>query len=87
MNVQIQETRYGGKRLRYYVFDKDGIIFNTEDLYNILNINEPIEQPEEDLAGAILLASSADVDFAMWLQETFEQYRDEAPLRPSDLRW
>ncbi len=87
MNVQIQETQYNGKRLRYYVFNGDKIIFNVEDLYNILGINEPVEQTEEDLAGAILMASSTDTDFAMWLQETFVQYSDETQTRPADLKW
>ena len=87
MNAQILETQYNGNRLRYYVFDENKIIFNAEDLYRILNINEPVEQTTEDLAGAILLASSSDTDFAMWLNEKFIQYSDEAMVRPSDIEW
>lgn len=85
MKAQILETQYNGNRLSYYIFDGNKIVFNTEDLYRILNINEPVEQTTEDLAGTILLASSSDTDFAMWLQKKFSQYSNEAPIRPNDL--
>ena len=84
--VEILETHYNGQPLRYFVFDKNKIVFNTSDLYKILDIKEPVEQPEEDLAGAIRLASS-DVDFAEWLMDRFQEYSDVALLRPSDLVW
>jgi hypothetical protein len=87
MNIQILETQYKGNRLRYFVFGENKILFNTEDLYRILRIKEPVEQTEESLADAILLASSSDTDFAMWLQEQFAQYSDETPVRPSGFKW
>jgi hypothetical protein len=87
MNVNILETQYNCNRLRYYVFDENKIIFKTEDLCRILNIDEPVQQPEVDLAGAVLLASSGDPDFAMWLNEKFSQYSNETLVRPSGLEW
>lgn len=87
MHEQISETRYCGERLRYYVFDRNKLLFNTQDLYELLSIREPVGETESDLASAILLATSRDADFAMWLTEKFSNYSDETLLRPSDLVW
>ena len=87
MNVQILEAEYKDKKLRYFVFDENKILFNTENLYRILNIKEPIDQKETDLAGAVLLASSSDTEFAMWLNEKFIRYDNEASIRPSNINW
>lgn len=87
MQVQILETEFNDYRLRHFVFDHDKILFNTEDLYRILGIKEPVDQPEQDLAGAVLLASAYDADFVDWLLQTFHRYADETIVRPSELGW
>src|SRR5437762_13113271 len=87
MNIQTQETQYNGQRLRYYVFDGDKILFNTDDLFKILNLTEPVRQPEVDLTDAVLMASSSNTDFAMWLNEKFVHYSRVVNVRPKDLIW
>lgn len=83
---QILQKDYDSKRVRYYVYDTDKVIFNAADLYRILNINEPIEQPDQDLAGAVLLATS-NVPFMEWLMLEFEGSAKETLLSPGDLKW
>ena len=84
MNVNTKQYRQYA--LRYLELPDNGLLLNTKDVLDILGIDEcpkggELSQPCLDLASAVMLASSSDVNFAMWLNEAFFVYNPETLVR------
>jgi len=84
--MNVKNTQYKGKTIRYLVLPDNGLLLNTTDVLGIMGIGvrpqgSDLAQPCLDLASAITVAGSNN-DFATWLIETFENYSSETPVIP-----
>lgn len=89
----IQFSEYHDSRIRFITLPDNGLLLNTIDVCSILGITDRpagsvLSLPCLDLASAVIEAGAQNIDFAMWLNETFASYNSQQLLYPQcDDNW
>ena len=85
--MTVQFADYNTCRIRFRTLPENGLLLYTSDICSVLEITDRpagsvLSTPYMDLASAVIVAGEKDIDFAMWLNETFASYNLEQQVHP-----
>lgn len=83
--MQLSVEKFGGEEIRYLKLDNGGVLLNSKDLCSILSITDRSTTPELlppciNLTHAIQHAARINIDFALWIRDTFMGCYSDSPV-------
>ena len=81
--MKVLGKKYRDETLRYLERSQGGLLLNTKDMCRIAGIevrDDVLAKPCIDLGTAIISAAFRNMDFGIWMAETFAAYNDRTPI-------
>lgn len=85
--MTFQVIDYKTSKIRFITLPDNGLLLNTRDICSALGITDrpagtDLSQPSLDLVSAVIIAASLNSDYAMWLNESFINYKSQQFVHP-----